>query len=73
MKKRLFAGVLTLLFYSLFIFGFSLAENQGQIEEVITKIGFTDATPLANEDGTLNGNLIDPTPEPKKPPPRPPK
>ncbi|MFQ5652275.1 MAG: hypothetical protein ACE5IY_20285 [bacterium] len=76
MKKKLFSAFIALLFYSLFVIGFSVADASQQIPLVLSRIGISsisDSAPWAQN--THNGNLIDPMPRPPKidPMPRPPK
>ncbi|MCH9008558.1 hypothetical protein IIA29_11235 [candidate division KSB1 bacterium] len=71
MKKRLFAAVVSLFFYILFVVSFSMADNSGQIPQVLSKFGLTDNTAFASSTHDYFGNqgrFIDPVPEPKRPP-----
>ncbi|TDI87963.1 MAG: hypothetical protein E2O78_00315 [Caldithrix sp.] len=71
MKKRLFAAVVSLFFYILFVVSFGMADNSGQIPQVLSRFGLTDNTPFASLTHNYLGNqgrFIDPVPEPKRPP-----
>lgn len=74
MKKKLFVSAVAVLLYSLFIISFTLADSQGQISKVLTKVGLSNSSDLTSvhSDNSINGNLIDPIPLPKIDPiPRP--
>lgn len=64
MKKRLFAAVVSLFFYIIFVVSFSMADNSGQIPQVLSKVGLTNNFADAQ---ILDVNLIDPTPDPRRP------
>lgn len=69
MKKKLFAAVVSLFFYILFVVSFSMADNSGQIPQVLSRIGLTDDTGFASTHSYSGnqGRFIDPVPEPRRP------
>jgi len=69
MKKKLFAAATVLLLYSFVIVGLSIADHQGQMPKLLTKLGLTGPSLQDDNDDGYKNPGIDPMPEPPKPPP----
>ena len=77
MKKKLFAVAMVLLLYCVFIVLFAMVDNQGRVSKVLSNMGLIDdsarASPSSSQENLLatkiKGNIIDPTPDPPRPPP----
>lgn len=82
MKNKLFAVVLVLLLYCVFVVLFTVADNQGLVSQAFSNVGLSNNSAMASpavshqnditSETFIKGNLIDPTPDPTVPRPPPP-
>lgn len=82
MKKKLFAVVMVLSIYFLFILVFTTADSQGHISQFFEDIQLSDNSATAfqaaqlgapDSDIALNASFREPWPKPKRPQPKKPK
>ncbi|MFQ5823114.1 MAG: hypothetical protein ACE5JB_03565 [bacterium] len=81
MKKKLFAVAIVVLFYSFTVVVFTMADSQGIISQMLSKVGLSNASAMASPslsqieilqtDVLSKGNLTDPMPDPTRPRPKP--
>ena len=76
MKKKLFAVVMVVSFYALFISVFTAADSKGQISHFFAEVGLSDSpavttssslTGISGSDINLKAGLRRPMPKPRRP------
>ena len=73
MKKKLFAVLIVVCAYALFLLVFTVADKQGKVSQILADIGLSDASAAAqigsDEAGIVpNPSLRDPMPPPQRKP-----